>query len=132
MSLPKVELPSNRKFGLFFTAVFLIAAAYSYRINSHAWLYVLGGLGVAFLIITLVNSEVLLPLNKLWMKFGLILGMIVSPVMMGVIFFVIFTPIAISMRLCGRDVLRLRLKKKSSHWVSRETEAQSGTFKNQF
>ena len=76
--------------------------------------YILGAIFGIFLIITITNADALLPLNKLWMKFGILLGMIISPIIMGIIFFVIFTPIAILMRLSGRDELRLRLKKKKN------------------
>ena len=81
---------------------------------------------------TIIKPDTLLPLNKLWMRFGLLLGMIISPIVMGVIFFVIFTPIALIMRLFGRDELRLQFNKQSSHWVGRTDEAQPVTFKNQF
>ena len=132
MNLPKVVLPSNRKFGFFFTSVFLIGAIYSYFISNMAWLYVSITISIIFFMVTILKAEVLLPLNKLLMSFGFLLGMIVSPVVMGLIFFGIFTPIAILMRLFGRDELRLRLKKKSSHWVSRDNDPQSETFKHQF
>jgi len=132
MNFSEIELPSNRKFGIFFTTVFLIATAYSYYVDSPTWMYILGAVSAAFFLATLVNADILLPLNKLWMRFGLLLGMIVSPIVMGVMFFLIFTPIAVIMRLCGRDELRLRLAKKSTHWVNRDTETQSGNFKQQF
>ena len=132
MNLSEIELPSNSKFGFFFTSVFLIAAAYSYYIDSPTWMYVLGAVSTAFFVATIAKADVLLPLNKLWMKFGLLLGMIVSPIVMGVIFFVMFTPIAFLMRLFGRDELRLRFAKKSTHWIIRDTETQSETFKQQF
>ena len=66
------------------------------------------------------------------MKFGVLLGMIVSPIIMGIIYFVIFTPIAIIMRLSGRDELRLRLKKQKTHWINRKTLNEVDSFKNQF
>ena len=66
------------------------------------------------------------------MSFGFLLGIIVSPIIMGLIFFGIFTPIAILMRLFGRDELRLRFKKQSSHWVIKDNDLQSETFKQQF
>ena len=79
-----------------------------------------------------IKADLLHPLNKLWMRFGLLLGMIVSPIVLGAIFFLLFTPIAVLMRLFGRDELRLRFKKQSSHWIKREKETQSQSFKNQF
>ena len=87
---------------------------------------------LAFLLVTLIKSDALLPLNKLWMRFGLLLGMIVSPIVLGVIFFGLFTPIAILMRLSGRDELRLKIAQKASHWISREEPIKSETFKHQF
>ena len=132
MKLSEIELPSNRKFGFFFTAVFFISAVYSYYVQSNAWPYIHGGLGLAFLVITIVREDVLLPLNKIWMSFGLLLGIIISPIVMGVIFFGIFTPIAILMRLMGRDELRLHFNKKTSHWIRRDDKTQSIYFENQF
>ncbi|MDB2564391.1 SxtJ family membrane protein, partial [Amylibacter sp.] len=71
-------------------------------------------------------------LNKLWMSFGFLLGKIVSPLIIGIIFFALFTPIAVVMRLFGRDELRLRFKSKESHWINREISMQPNSFRNQF
>ena len=132
INLSDVELPSNRKFGFFFTALFLIAAVYSFYTSSQTWLYALSALGVAFFTVTLVRADVFLPLNKLWMRLGLLLGMIFSPIVMGLVFFVMFTPVAICMRLFGRDELRLRFKQRTSHWTRRDVTTQSDSFKYQF
>ena len=85
-----------------------------------------------FLLVTLVKSDALLPLNKLWMRFGLLLGMIVSPIVLGIIFFGLFTPIAMLMRLSGRDELRLKFTQKACHWISRGEPIKSESFKQQF
>ena len=132
MKLSEVKLPSNRKFGFFFSTIFLLASLYSYYIDSKIMVYVLGSLCGTFLVITFVNAKILLPLNKLWMKFGILLGMIVSPIIMGIIYFGIFTPIAIIMRLAGRDELHLRFKKKKTHWINRKILNKVDSFKNQF
>ena len=132
MNFNQVKLPSNRKFGFFFTAVFLIASFYSYYVNSELIFYTLSTIGGIFLIVTIINADTLLPLNKLWMKFGILLGMIISPIIMGIIFFGIFTPIAILMRLTGRDELRLRFIRKKSHWIHRRKIKEFDTFKKQF
>ena len=87
MNFNQVKLPSNRKFGFFFTAVFLIASFFSYYVNSELIFYTLSTIGGIFLIVTIINADTLLPLNKLWMKFGILLGMIISPIIMGIIFF---------------------------------------------
>lgn len=132
MNLADVEIPSNRKFGFFFTAVFWISATYSFYVNNNGWPYILGAVGVVFFVVTIIKADALLPFNKLWMKFGLLLGMIVSPIVMGIIFFGIFTPIAILMHLFGRDELRLRFKKQNTYWVNREAATEFDSFKNQF
>ena len=132
MRFSEIELPSNRKFGFFFSFVFALAAAYFYFSTNVSWAYVFIATALIFLIITLIKSDALLPLNKLWMRFGLLLGMIVSPIVLGIIFFGLFTPIAILMRLSGRDELRLKFTQKASHWISRGESIKSGSFKHQF
>ena len=132
MKFSEVELPSNQKFGFFFTFVFAVASAYFYYSVNLSWAYVFTLVALIFLLITLIKSDVLLPLNKLWMRFGLLLGMIVSPIVLGIIFFGLFTPIAILMRLSGRDELRLKLTLKASHWISRGDPIKSESFKRQF
>tara|TARA_B100001057_G_C22523734_1_gene822944 strand:- start:394 stop:792 length:399 start_codon:yes stop_codon:yes gene_type:complete len=132
LDLSQVELPSNRKFGFFFSAVFLLAAFYSYYITSYLWLITFGTICIILLIITFINADLLTSLNKLWMKIGLLLGMVVSPLVMGLIFFGIFTPTGVLMRISGRDELRLRSSNKTSYWLKRDTASQSYSFKNQF
>ncbi len=132
MKFSENELPSNRKFGFFFTFVFALAATYFYYSANVAWTYVFIAAVLAFLLITLIKSDALLPLNKLWMRFGLLLGMIGSPIVLGVIFFGLFTPIAMLMRLSGRDELRLKFTQKASHWIPREKPIKAESFKHQF
>ena len=132
MKFSEIELPSNRKFGFFFTFVFVMVAAYFYYSANASWAYVFIAAALAFLLVTLIKSDALLPLNKLWMRFGLLLGMIVSPIVLGVIFFGLFTPIAMLMRLSGRDELRLKYAQKASHWISRGEPIKSESFKHQF
>ena len=132
MNVGNLNLPSNRKFGFFFTFVFAVTAAYIYFTENITWAYAFITISLSFLIITLVKSDVLLPLNKLWMRLGLLLGMIVSPIVLGIIFFGLFTPIAILMRLSGRDELKIKFNKKSSYWITRSEPINSNSFKNQF
>ena len=132
MKFSEIELPSNRKFGFFFTFVFVMVAAYFYYAANVSWTYVFISAAFAFLLVTLLKSDALLPLNKLWMRFGLLLGMIASPIVLGVIFFGLFTPIAMLMRLSGRDELRLKYAQKTSHWISRGDPIKSESFKHQF
>jgi len=132
MKFSEVELPSNKKFGFFFTVVFVITAGYFYSNDSLTWAYIFAQAAAAFLGITFVKADFLLPLNKLWMRFGLLLGMVVSPVVLGLIFFGLFTPIAFLMRISGRDELSLKIKKKNTHWRSRNHASAAHSFKNQF
>ena len=132
MKFSEIELPSNRKFGFFFTFVFAVAAAYFYYSTNISWAYLFIGAASIFLLVTLIKSYALLPLNKLWMRFGFLLGIIVSPFVLGIIFFGIFTPIALVMQLCGRDELRLKFSKKPSHWISRKELIKPESFKQQF
>ena len=136
MKTSELELPTNKKFGFFFTAIFLIATSYFYINNASSSVVItLGVIGLSFLVATLVNPDVLLPLNKLWMRFGLLLGMIISPIVMGIIFFGLFTPMSLTMRLFRRDELRLRFKNKKTHWILRDFpdgDELSDSFKHQY
>ena len=127
-----IELPSNRKFGYFFTIIFFIVSTYFYFKGAIIAFYISGIISIVFLLITSFKANILEPINKLWMKFGLILGKFISPIVMGTIFFLIFTPIAILMRLFGRDELLLRFKKKPSYWTKRNEDILSKSFRNQF
>lgn len=132
MNFSEIELPSNRKFGLFFTFVFAVAAAYFYYAENIVWTYAFVVASLIFLLITLIKSDALLPLNKLWMRFGLLFGMIVSKIVLGIIFFGLFMPIAVLMRLGGRDELSLQFSQKVSHWKTRSEQIEPESFKNQF
>ncbi len=132
MNFSEIELPSNRKFGLFFSLVFTVAAAYFYFTENIVWTYAFVAVSLIFLLITLIKSDALLPLNKLWMRFGLLLGMIVSKIVLGIIFFGLFMPIATLMRLSGRDELSLQFSKKVSHWITRSEQIKPESFKNQY
>jgi len=128
-----IVLPSNKKFGLIFCVVFAIAAGYLFNEGVPKVPLILTGLALTFFVISLTKPELLLPLNKLWMRFGHMLGMIVSPIVLGVIFFLMFSPIGLSLRLFGRDELKLKPKTVSSHWKLRSPiGARPNSFKQQF
>ena len=113
MEMNPTVMPSDRKFGWTFAAIFLLVGAF-----YHPWLIALAGV---IAIITLTRAEWLAPAKHAWMKLGELLGRIVSPVVMGFIYFGIFTPVAVAMRLAGRDALRLRLEKTlPSYWIRRD------------
>ena len=127
--MKKNILPSNRNFGIVFTIVFLIISF---------WPLIKGGdlrnwsliISFIFFALALLNSKILTPLNKIWMKFGLLLGKIVSPIVMGFIFFFIVTPTGIIMRLLGKDLLNLKKNNQSTYWIKKDNK--NNNMKNQF
>ena len=127
-----IRLPSNSKFGYFFSLIFLVASTYFYFKETYFVFYAFLFVSAIFFLITIFKADLLTPLNKLWMSFGLVLGMIVSPIVMGAIFFIIFTPIGILMRLFGRDELTLQFMNKPSYWIKRNDDIQSNSFERQF
>ena len=132
MSDNSIQLPSNRKFGSFFCVVFGLAGFYFLFEESNLISLACFLTSLLILIITLVKDELLLPFNRLWMRFGLLLGIIVSPIILGIIFFGLFMPIATLMRVSGRDELKLKFSRKASYWISRSEPIKSESFKNQF
>jgi hypothetical protein len=132
MRLDNSKLPSNKKFGYFFSVVFLIAATYFFYSKNQSLGYFLIILALLFIIAAFVNAKFLSPLNKLWMSLGLLLGKIISPIVLGFIFFVFFTSYAIIMRIMGRDQLRLKIKNNQSYWTIRSNSNSKTNFKEQF
>lgn len=132
MNFSDVELPSNRKFGFFFSCIFAIAAAYLFAAGPESWAFPMSLLSLVLFVVSAAKPEILLPLNKAWMRLGLLIGMVVSPIVLGTLFFGIFTPVAFGMRICRRDELSLKFSEKQSHWISRKETSQQGSFKNQF
>jgi len=127
------DLPSNKKFGYFFSIIFLLIAVYFYIKEINNLSNIFSFLGIIFFLISLIKSEILLPLNKLWMNIGYLLGNFVNPIVLGVIFFLMFVPIAISMRIFRRDELSLKFKDKISYWKKREnSNFEIDSFKQQF
>ena len=127
-------LPSNKKFGLLFFGVFFALALFAYSKNEAsliiALLLFLSGF---FLISSFFYQGLLSPLNKAWFMLGLALGKIVSPIVLGIIFFGLITPIALIARLLGRDELKLKRPKKSSYWSEPiGSNSDADAFKNQF
>lgn len=123
------NLPSNRNFGIVFFIVFLLIAIYPI-INSESiriWSLIIASI---FFILGIINSKLLTSLNKIWFKFGLLLGKVISPLIMSLIFFFVVTPIGLLMRLLGKDLLNLKLNKNSTYWV--EKSGPKSKMKNQF
>ena len=124
-----VKINSNKSFGIVFFVVFLIIAIYPLTNNEEIriWSIIFS---LIFLVLGLTNSKILSPLNKLWFKFGIFLGKLISPIIMGIIFFLVVTPIGLVMRLLGKDLLNLRYNKNKSYWI--EKNDPKSKMKNQF
>ena len=124
-----IKISSNRNFGIVFFVVFLLIALYplTYGGEIRIWSLIISTI---FLILGLLNSKILTPLNKIWFKFGILLGKIVSPLIMGVIFFLVVTPIGFIMRLLRKDVLNLKYSNTKSYWI--EKTGSKSKMKNQF
>ena len=127
--MDEVKIGSNRSFGIVFFLVFLLIATYPLINGGELRLWSLF-ISIIFLVLGLLNSKILNPLNKLWFKFGIILGKIISPLVMGIIFFLVVTPIGLLMRLFKKDLLKLKFNSNSSYWIEK-TEPKS-KMKNQF
>ena len=128
------NLPSNRNFGLLFAGVFALLSAYAAYQNAEAF-KVYGWLiaGIVVGLVAIAAPWLLAPLNKAWMKLGELMGRVVSPLVLGVIFFMLITPVALVTRLFGRDELRLKKADASSYWIDRAPPGPAGdSFKNQF
>ena len=124
-----IKLGSNRSFGIVFFVVFFIISIYP-LINDNPirlWSLILS---LIFLILGLINSKILTPLNIIWMKFGMYLGILISPIVMGIVFFLVVTPIGIIMKILRKDLLNLRMNKENSYWI--EKDKIKSNMKNQF
>jgi len=126
----KKKLDSNRSFGLVFFAVFFIIAFWSFFENVYEIKILPLVISLIFLILGLLNSKILTPLNKLWLKFGELLGKIISPVIIFFIYFIFVSPLAFILRLFGKDLMKIKFSKKKSYWIQREKNI--GSMKKQF
>ena len=126
----KIKMGSERGFGLVFFCFFLIVAAFPLLSGESPRLWALA-VALIFIALALVRPAVLAPLNKLWFRFGLLLGKIVSPIVMSLVFFLTVLPTGIIMRLLGRDLLNRKIDRSApSYWVEREDPV--GSMRNQF
>ncbi len=132
MKSSDLKLPSNKKFGFFFGLIFFLGGFFFFYEKSNIIALVLCSLALLFIFTALLNDKLLLPLNKMWMRFGLIIGIIISPIVMGLIFFGIITPYGLLMRIFGRDELKLKKIKKRSFWIIREEKSPQTDFMKQF
>ena len=124
-----VKIGSNRSFGIVFFIVFLLIAIYPLINNEDIRIWSLL-VSIIFLVLGIINSNILSPLNKLWFKFGILLGKIISPIIMAIIFFLVVTPIGLMMRIISKDLLNLKYSDYKSYWI--EKTGPKSKMKNQF
>ena len=126
----KIKISSNRSFGIVFFFVFVIVSLWP-LINENSLRVWSIFVAIIFLILGLVNSKLLTPLNILWFKFGKLLGFIIAPIVMGIVFFIVITPTGLIMKIIGKDLLNNKYNNKNkSYWINREES--KGTMKQQF
>ena len=124
-----VKIGSNRSFGIVFFVVFLLIGFYPLlnEGNLRIWSVIIS---IVFFILGLLNSKILTPINKVWFRFGLFLGKIISPLIMGIIFFFVVTPIGIFLRIIKKDVINLKFNSDKSYWIKKSKIKSK--MKNQF
>ena len=127
--MDNIKISSNKSFGIVFFVVFFLISLYPLINDNELRIWSLL-ISLGFLILGLKNSKLLTPFNKLWFRFGLLLGKIISPLIMGIIFFIVVTPIGIIMRLLRKDLLNLKFNQKNSYWI--EKTGPKSKMKNQF
>ena len=120
---------NNKSFGILFFIVFFIIAIWPTLSDETIRIWALG-ISVIFLILGIINSKILTPFKKGWIKLGEVLGRVIAPIVMGLIYFIIITPIGILMRLIGKDLLNIKFNKDKSYWIKRAKNVE--TMKRQF
>jgi predicted membrane metal-binding protein len=130
MKQKEIKIGSNKNFGLVFFVIFILIALWPLLKdgNIRIWSVIVS---IIFLILGLLNSKILTPLNKIWIRFGILLGKIVSPIVMGIVYFGVVTPIGLIMKLFGKDILNLKIDKNKNTYWSSKTKTTS-KMKNQF
>ena len=123
------KISSNRSFGILFSIVFAIISFWPIISGDPLRLWSIP-ISIIFLILGLLNSKILNPLNIVWVKFGELLGRIIAPIVMAIIYFIIVTPIGLFMRLIGKDLLNIKFSKSNTYWIKREKKISS--MKKQF
>ena len=129
MKNSNIKIGTNRSFGIVFFLFFLMVSVFPLfkDENVRIWSLIIA---IFFLILGLMNSKILTPLNKIWFKFGILIGSIVSPIVMGVVFFTIVMPTSLIMRVLGKNLLNLKKNNKKTYWIKRSKIESK--MKNQF
>ena len=124
----KIKVSSNKSFGIVFFVFFAAISLYPLINHEELRLWALI-ISLIFLILGLINSSILTPLNLIWFKFGILLGNLVSPIVMAIVFFCVVTPTGLIMRLFNKELLKLKKKENKSYWIERKSKSE---MKNQF
>ena len=124
-----LKIGSNKSFGIVFFLVFLIIAFYPLINNENIRIWSLI-ISIVFLVLGILDSKLLNPLNKIWFKFGILLGKTISPLIMGLIFFFVVTPIGLIMKLFGKDLINLKFHNRDTYWIDKN--GPKSKMKNQF
>ena len=133
MKSQDIVLPSNKRFGVFFGIIFALISFIAYVYDFFQILYLSLIVSLCFFLAAYLKPEALTIFNKTWMRFGLLLNRLISPIVMGAIFYLLFTPTGLLSRLLGRDELSLLNQKKISAWKERQNgKFDEDSFKNQF
>ena len=119
--MKNIKTSSNKSFGIVFFIVFIIISLYPLVNQEDIRIWSLF-IAFIFLILALLNSKILTPMNKIWTRFGLFLGNFISPIVMGIIFFFVVTPIGLLMRIFGKDILNLKKNKFSTYWIKKTNQ----------
>ena len=129
MNTKDIKISSNKSFGIVFTVVFGLIAFWPLIKGNDIRLWSLI-ISIIFLVLGMINSKILTPLNKLWFKFGIFLGNFIAPIVMSIIFFLVVTPTGIIMKLLGKDLIKLKKNNEKSYWIEKKNIKSS--MKNQF
>ena len=125
----KAKKNSGKSFGILFFIIFFIIGIWPLINSENLRLWSIA-LSFLFLISALINASFLNPLNKIWIKFGLFLGSIISPIIMSIIFFFVVTPISFVMKVLGKDILNLKRNNNNTYWIDKS--GPKSKMKNQF
>tara|TARA_B100000482_G_C12461303_1_gene241011 strand:- start:11 stop:388 length:378 start_codon:yes stop_codon:yes gene_type:complete len=120
---------SNKSFGVLFFIVFLLIALWPLVKGDSLRIWSLL-IAIIFLVLGLLNSKILNPFKKIWIKFGEILGKVIAPLVLSIVYFIVITPIGLFLRIFGKDLLGIKFLKKKSYWIKRDKDL--GSMKNQF
>ena len=120
---------SNRSFGILFFVVFLTISLWPLLKENdlRIWSFIIS---ILFLILGILNSKILNPIKRVWIRFGELLGKIISPIVLAVVFFIVITPIGLFMKILRKDLLNIKFTKDKSYWIKRDKDL--GPMKNQF